>query len=417
LNILYALLLGIIPAILVVGITGRIHDSVSRDKNVERQLITLLGALVVSLTTLVITASADNRTASFVYMMLLPVTCGILASITLRFFSNRVAGSRRTPRILLLSLIAITLLVLLGITGDLTAPLIITIGGVFLALVWRIWGWMGRKVLLTWSIQMVLLCVSIWAADAHTPLIESPGWLSGTLQIAVWGLIPAMAVTTAASLLFGMITQGLAQGWSRILFISTLIVSIFYLVGFQIFTASVWDVATDGLGGIILWMLTSVSGIAVAMLMAWKIPGKRVLITIVFAILLPLSMRYALWLGSHVPDGEWGESPAYITARRAEKVAAAIGRFYAEHGYYPQSLDDLFPKILVYIPRPIMIPGQAWCYEGGGDNYRFGYVYRQYFSTPASVVIHTASGQPANHEWPCEVEAAKYPAPPGYDDP
>jgi hypothetical protein len=416
-TMIYAILFGILPAIFIVGITDRIHDSVSGDTDAERWLVTLLGVLAVTLTTLVITTSSDSPPSSFMSMMLIPVTCGILTSIFHRLFSDRVVWHRPAPRTILLSLIVVSLLVLLGTTFDLTALMTITTGGLFLALVWKIWTWIGSKVLLVWGIQMILLWFSIWTVDAHIPLIESPDWLSGLIQMTVIFLIPSMAVTIAAGLLYSIILKGLIQDWRRILFISALIVSILTLMGYQIFLASVWDVSTDGFFGIFILMVVSSSAIAIAMLMAWVTPDKRVLFTIVFALLVPLSMRYALWLGSHSPNGEWGESPAHITEQRAEGVAHAIQQFYAEHGYYPQSLDDLLPQILVYIPRPLMIPGQTWCYEGGSDFYRLGYVYRQYFSTPALVVIHASSGQPPNQGWPCDKAAAKYPAPPGYYDP
>ena len=175
--------------------------------------------------------------------------------------------------------------------------------------------------------------------------------------------------------------------------------------------------ATDGLGGIFILMMVSVSAIAIAMVMAWFLPSKHKLITVAFALLVPLAMRCALWTGSYIPDGQWGESPSYITERRAETIAKAIQGYFQDHGSYPLSLNDLFPQNLVYIPRPIMIPGQTWCYEGGKDYYRFGYVYRQYFSTPASVKIHAASGEPLNPYWPCEDDAARYPPPPGYYNP
>jgi hypothetical protein len=350
-------------------------------------------------------------------MALFPVTCGIVTSISLHFFSNckvRLGGSYKTP---LLFLINILLLILLGISGDLTTPFYITIGSVFIALVWKIWNWIGRKVLITWTIQISLLSVSIWAIDTNTSLIESPDWLSVLVHMAVIVLIPAMGVIVAAGMVYDLLTRNQSWDWRRVVFVSSLIISIFFLIGYQIFLASVWDVATDGLGGIFLWMVISVAAVAIAMVMAWFLPGERKLITLIFVIVVPLSMRYTLWMGSHIPNGKWGESPTYITERRAERVAQAIQGYYADHGSYPQSLNDLFPRNMIYIPKPVMIPGLTWCYESGQDFYRFGYVYRQYFSTPASVVIHAASGTPPDPYWPCDDEAAKYPPPPGYYNP
>ncbi len=43
------------------------------------------------------------------------------------------------------------------------------------------------------------------------------------------------------------------------------------------------------------------------------------------------------------------------------------------------------------------------------DHYRFGYVYRQYFSSPASVQIHSSAGEPSDTNWGCQNEAENIP--------
>ena len=101
-------------------------------------------------------------------------------------------------------------------------------------------------------------------------------------------------------------------------------------------------------------------------------------------------------------------SPAYVTEQRAEIIDNAIQHYYESHDAYPESLRELFPASLIYIPQPIMIPGQTWCYEGGPDYYRLGYVYRQYFSSGASVKTYASAGQPSSPHWPCDDEAARY---------
>jgi hypothetical protein len=414
---IHALLWGLLPAVLILWIGSRIRTSKFEDIGVARWLRFLLGVLALLLPILIVATNLNNQTTSFVWMALLPVTCGIVASISLHFFSNRKVWLDGSNKTVLLFLINILLLVLLGISGDLTMPFHITIGGVFLALVWQMWNWIGRKVLTIWATQIILMCISIWATDTNTSLIESPDWLSVIVQMAVLVLIPIMGITIAASMVYDLLTRSQSRDWRRVVFISSLIISIFFLIGYQISLASAWDVATDGLGGIFLWMTSSVAAVAIAMVMAWFVPRERKLITLFFAIIVPLSMRYALWMGSHIPDGQWGESPTYITELRAERVAQAIQNYYEDRGSYPQSLNDLFPRNMIHIPRPMMIPGLTWCYESGQDFYRFGYVYRQYFSTPASVVIYAASGTPPDPYWSCDDEAAKYPPPPGYYNP
>jgi hypothetical protein len=359
---------------------------------------------------LVFAMPVDDRVALFLWISLMPVTCGVLAMVFLHLFSDRPVWSGDKLKTPLLFLIVISLSILLGIVGDLTMPLLIAVGAASLAFVWQMWNRI-EKHLLVWAIQMMLLGVSVWYADAHSPLVQTPYWLSLIVQLTIHFLIPAMGITVAARLVHLSQTLDLSKDWPRIVVIFLLVLSVFSLIGYQIYLASVWGVATDGLGGVFHLMLTSIVTIAVAMIMAWFLPGKRKLVALAFALIVPLSMQYPDRIGRSIPDGDWGKSPAYITERRADTITRAIEGYYKDHGEYPQSLKDLFPWNLVYVPRPIMIPGETWCYEGGQDFYRLGYVYRQFFSTPTSVRIHASAGTPPNSYWPCEDQAAKYAAP------
>jgi hypothetical protein len=261
--------------------------------------------------------------------------------------------------------------------------------------------------------MVLLLLVSIWATDTHRPLIETPAWLANIVKMAVF-LMPGIAITVAARLVHAGQVDDEPVDWRKASLALVLILLILLLVGCQIGIASIWDVATDGLGGIFLWGLTSVVGIASAIQLGWSLPGKRKLVALAFAVVVPVSMRGAHTIGTY---GQWGMLPTVVTEQRAEAVNRAIQRYHKQNGAYPRTLTDLTPRYLVYIPNPLIIPGQTWCYEGGDSHYRLGYVYRQYFSSAASVRVHAAVGEPLVSDWGCEEEAAKYPAPPGYYGP
>ena len=47
----------------------------------------------------------------------------------------------------------------------------------------------------------------------------------------------------------------------------------------------------------------------------------------------------------------------------------------------------------------------------------FGYVSRDYFSSPAFVKVFAAVGQPPNPAWPCDADAEKFPSPSEYPKP
>jgi len=229
--------------------------------------------------------------------------------------------------------------------------------------------------------------------------------------------MPGIAIIVAAQLVReGQMGVGPVD-WRKAILSCVLILPILLLVGYQMWVAAVWDVATDGLRSIFLWLLISIAGIAAAMQLGWALPGKRKVAALAFAVVVPVSMMGAERMGTWGPYGEWGKMPIAVTEQRAEVVNRAIQRYYERNGYYPDALTNLTPRYLVYVPNPLIIPGQTWCYEGGDSHYRLGYVYRQYFSSAASVRVHAAVGEPLVSDWGCEEEAAKYPAPPGYYGP
>ena len=381
----------------------------------ERWRQFLLAALVLLLIGSTISFYLDRQVHLF--MTLVPATGGVLASLVLHFLTNRSAWSRDSARLLPLVPLVIVLLIWMGVASGSAMPVFIVVGSALIALVWQAWHWMGDRILAGWAVQVGLLCISVRVAETNAVFADIPNWLGLIIGLAAYWLIPEMAIVVVARLLYLGQIGAQSKEWHKVVLTSLLVLSIFLLLGYQIFLARIWEVATDGLGAIALWLLVSASAVAAAMVLAWFLRGKWKLVTLVLAVILPLSMWGARRFGGVFPDGEWGTSPTFVTEQRAERIDKAIQRYHRRTGDYPRALADLVPRDLLYLPNPLIIPGQTWCYEGGEDYYRLGYVYRRYFSTPASVRVHAEVGQPPNLEWPCDDEAAKHPGPPGYHDP
>jgi hypothetical protein len=330
-----------------------------------------------------------------------PAICGTLAALFLRFLSNRITRSRNTIKILLIPLTALALLVA-GMAADvLTIPGFILFGPVLIAVVWQLWGWAGKWYAVLYALQVILLGITVVATDSHFPVSETPFWLASFTQVTVYFLIPATAIVVAARLLLLSPTDSRSIYWRRVLLSLLLCAPLLFLVGYQIMLVSIWDVATDGIGGLFLWLWVSVTGIAAAMVLAWFSPGKRKLIALAFAVMVPLSMLRAQDIGTYGPTGRWGMMPIIVTEQRAETVNQAIHSYYARNGHYPPALNDLMPWYLVYVSPPLIIPGETWCYEGGRDYFRLGYVYRESFSLPTTVRIHASVGNPPDTAWVC----------------
>jgi hypothetical protein len=402
-------LFGILPATLILWIASQILAATPEDQATLRwfrfYLITLLSLLVI----LLLANPGFNQVTSFLWLILTPVAGGVLAIVLFLIFSDRTVRSKDNRKSLFLFLFGMVLIILLGVLyRDALTPLMFSLVGIFLAFVWWMWEKFGKKYLLYGVIQILLLSVSLWNVDLNYPLIESPKWLSAILQITLF-FLPAISIAIAAHLVFDLVSGDITNKIFKVIFGVVLVLFTIFMLGYQMYLASIWDAATDGLWSPLLLMLASMASIAAGIIMAWFLPGWRRLAALAFALLVPLSMLYPNWIGTYGPDREWGMSPAHITEQRAETIANAIQGYYEDHGEYPASLKSLFPGNLVYIPKPMMIPGQAWCYEGGQDYFRLGYVYRKYFSAQTSVLIHASAGEPPNPDWPCEGEAAKYP--------
>ena len=96
-----------------------------------------------------------------------------------------------------------------------------------------------------------------------------------------------------------------------------------------------------------------------------------------------------------------------LTDERAEHVSQAIETYFARVGRYPEDLRELTPWYIFPFPGPVIIYGEEWCYDGGEDHYRLGYVYRQHWSDPRlkGRIYKEKGGAPDLHHT-CEEEVA-----------
>lgn len=136
----------------------------------------------------------------------------------------------------------------------------------------------------------------------------------------------------------------------------------------------VWDSTYDPIG--IIWLVFLIlCAILVGSALVFSLPGRMRLAGLMFALIVPVSL-----IG--VTAGAQRASFRTRTAARAEHVGRAIEAYYGREGHYPESLEQLVPRELIFLPGPVIIFGQTWCYEGGGDSFRLGYVDREHWSDP-----------------------------------
>ena len=114
-----------------------------------------------------------------------------------------------------------------------------------------------------------------------------------------------------------------------------------------------------------------------------------------FAVLLPLVLFGAFQLG-------YGTDYQALTAQRAARIQAALEHYKTKNEVYPVDLQGLVPGELIAVPQPVIYPGEGWCYQSGPDFYQLSTYYRRYFSTPFSLRVYAAAGNPPGLDAACQ---------------
>ena len=248
------------------------------------------------------------------------------------------------------------------------------------------------------ALAVLLLAAAIWLANQNPDLNNLPVWQDALVLWLTFDLAPTLAVLCAARLI------SLPASLLRTLLNILIAVLLAALLGVQMFFTSLWDVATDGLGGPNLTMIVALAALLSALAMLFRAPGARKALALVILIGIPLLMTASIRLAGYGPYAEWGRMPGMLTERGAEKIHNAILRYHDRQGSYPAQLSDLTPRELLILPRQYILPGKQWCYAGGANGYRLGYGYREFFSSPQSLKIVAEAGTPPEQEWYCPLE-------------
>jgi hypothetical protein len=136
----------------------------------------------------------------------------------------------------------------------------------------------------------------------------------------------------------------------------------------------VWDNTGDSLG--YFWLTFPVSAVLLSgVVLSIVLPGRTKLAGPLYSLLVPALLIGVTACALRVDFHQ-------LTEERAERISQALETYYTREGHYPQDLRQLVPRYLLSLPGPVVIYGQDWCYDGGGDYYRLGYVDREHWSAP-----------------------------------
>ncbi len=162
----------------------------------------------------------------------------------------------------------------------------------------------------------------------------------------------------------------------------------------------VWDSTYDGLG--YLWLPIPILAILSSSIMLFiALPNGTKLAALFYLLLIPILIA----VSTHTQRVDFRQ----LTEKRATQISQAIDAYYVREGHYPEELQQLTLRYMIAIPRPVIIYGQNWCYDGGTDYYRLGYLDREHWSSP-NLIGQTSRTWGKIPDLPiiCEPEAAAF---------
>lgn len=391
-----------IPNALVVAV-GLGVRSRARNEDVAARwqlflFLTLALLLILALTMLNSDYSIRNL-APFLF----PSLIGVLATFLLSLTDLQYWSSQRI-RITLFCILGIGTLAIALAIADFSSAIFLVISAFVVGLTWKIWEWHSP-----WRLIALLLWITVLAIECDMGpsalSVNLPDSLQTIFDILGMSLPVATIVATivvVARLIHSIFIGERTMSWWNIGLRLMLAMLLLFTIVYQILVALANDIMTDGLASSMIIWTSSLAGLAAAMLLAWSLEGKRRWVALGFALLVTLFLPSFETINPPL-------SPVAMTEQRAEQVNQAILRYRAQEGKYPNSLIDLSPWYLWHIPEPIMLRNSnAWCYEGGKDYYRLGYLFHEGFGAPASVRIQGSVGTPPTSEWKCDRDVANY---------
>lgn len=282
---------------------------------------------------------------------------------------------------------------------------IVSISG-FLALAWTL----GRRRPLPLGLLAaggLALFNGSGMGELPLPAQAPPGWLPA-LSVAAYLGLPALVVGAAAALTHAALDPRPATGehgpavWAPALGRLALAGLLLAGLAYTLVWVWIWDGTDDGLRGYGLLAISNLAAIAAAIVIGMTAAGWRRWTGLAFAALVIGGVfGIVMNLGNTL-------TPHTVTEARAARLQAALERFRAKTGRYPADLGALVPGEVWWLPKPMILPDQKWCYEGGPDYFRLGAVYREHWSTPfLEMRVYASAGDPPATLWDCDEQLAE----------
>ncbi len=275
---------------------------------------------------------------------------------------------------------------------------------VALASIWLIGTRSGLTFLTALSLVSVAYLIFVGGGAFLTPGLEASARLLTTMQILAM-VVLLLTIFLPAALLYASFREETELDLRRLSWRLALVAILVAGSAYPVFWDGVWSAAharafEDHLP-FIQFLLSLMAGV----LLALSLRGWRRLVGPAFVVLVITVTTLALVWG-------WNVSAFDLTEHRAARVDQAVDQFHEDNNRFPTDLAELTPRYLLYLPPPVVVRQGGWCYQGGEDFYRLGYVSGQftYFSAQFQTKIYAQAGEPPKGSWSCDQLVAKFEA-------
>jgi hypothetical protein len=394
----------IIPsAVLVLG--AWLIGPGEQEQQIRRRLLLLLAlaALALAALALLIWTNPYGReiSSSLPALGMVPVLVALIVSILRK--PGAIAHLWSTDKALLsgLALIIVILFGFLWLAEHTTFNLVVMLTAA-LAIAWLIGTRSGLTLMTMLSLASVGYLVYAGGGAFFTPGLDNPLWGGSTLRMVSW-ILMLLVIFLSAALLYGGLRGEGALDPGR--FGKHLALAVLLIGGsaYPVFWDGIWSAAHARGFEDHLPFSHFLLSLAAGAVLAISLRGWRRLSGPAFVLLVTGVATAALAWG-------WNVSAFKLTGQRAARIDAAVGHFYQDNGGYPTDLAELTPRYLFYLPPPVVVRQGGWCYQGGADYYRLGYVSGQftYFEADFQTEVYAQAGEPPSTRWKCEELVAKF---------
>ncbi|NMC79425.1 MAG: hypothetical protein GYA59_08700 [Chloroflexi bacterium] len=396
----------VIPAIIVMLGAWLVRDGEQETvTHTKLRLLAFAPVLALAILDVLLWANPYGRSisSSLPALGMMPVVVALLVLVVKNF--SKIAGLWPTDDVFL-AVLALASLILLGLlwVGEAQTFYAVVVLAAVSTLAW----WVGERSGLLFLTILCLVCVGlvvfINGGVFSVPGLDDWGEWQTVLMIGT-SILALLAILLGAALVYAGLRGEAPLNWKdlggRLGLAALLVGSSAYMVFWDGIWSAVRARAFEDHLPFTSFLLSLIAGV----LLTASLRGWRRLAGPLYVVVVTAVATLALVWGWHV-------SAFTLTERRAVRLEQAVTRFQQENGHYPASLGELTPRYLLYLPPPVVTRQGGWCYQGGDDYFRLGYVSGTftYFRADYRAQVYAQRGELPQEPWNCDRLVAQFEA-------